>query len=46
MLARAKRGEFQICTSVISISEAAFMSPVEFINGVFVGGHEEELDEM
>lgn len=44
--ARAKRGEFQICTSVISISEAAFIDPAEFRNGVFVGGHEDELDEM
>ena len=44
--ARAKRGEFQICTSVISISEAAFVAPAEFENGVFVGGHEDELDEM
>jgi predicted nucleic acid-binding protein len=43
---RAKRGEFQICTSVISISEAAFISPAEFRNGLFVGGHEEDLDEM
>ncbi len=44
--ARAKRGEFQICTSVISISEAAFVSPSEFRDGIFVGGHEERLDEM
>jgi len=46
LLAAAKKGRFQICTSVLAITEVAYVRPLEYLGKRFVGGHEEELDKM
>jgi len=44
LLAHAKTGQSQICTSVLSIAEAAFITPHEFSGKAFVGGKMDVLD--
>lgn len=46
LLAQARAGQLQICTSVLSIAEAAFISPHEFSGRAFVGGKEDVLDQI
>jgi predicted nucleic acid-binding protein len=46
LLATAKRGRFQICTSVLSVTEVVFVLPLEYSGKTFQGGHAEKMDRM